>query len=250
MSFLALHRDKKHKYKNGLWTWQSPYDDDQLDVIKLKFNAHTNEKGNSADKKDDLHDDDFTLVGLTFADYIDEAEEKIFREVFMRPSSLYDGDVITIQDVKNLSLFIIKSTTTCDLIEFLHTSEFDEFLHAAIFYMDFFLLVLEFLLIRRDETNLEGKVRDTLSMRVERFLSKQLSDRRLLMAREYAKMLEKRRRMRRKLTAEKDLMFYECLIDFSIQCTFIAMHRRAFNAICEFSLESFQKFSHVFVPSM
>lgn len=237
MSFLALHRDKKHKYKNGLWTWQSPYDDcDRLDA-KLKFNSHTNGstvKGNSADKKDDPHDDDFTLVGLTFADYIDEAEEKIFREIFQRSSSFYDGDVITIQDVKNLALFLVKSATTCDLIEFLHTSEFDEFLHATIFYMDHFLLILEFLLIRRDETALEGKVKDTLSMRVERFLSKQLSDRRLLMAREYAKMLEKKRRSKKKLTAEKDLMFYECLIDFSIQCTFIAMHRRAFNAICEF----------------
>lgn len=246
MSFLALHRDKKHKYKNGLWTWTSPYDDDHFDV-KLKFNSHTNdrtEKGNFADKKGDPHD--FTLVGLTFADYIDEAEERIFREIFQRPSSFYGSDVITIQDVKNLALFIIKSATTCDFIEFLHTSEFDEFLHATIFYIDFFLLVLEFLLIRRDETALEGKVRDTLSMQVERFLSKQLSDRRLLMAREYAKILKKRR----KLTVEKDLMFYECLIDFSIQCTFIAMHRRAFNAICEFPLEIFHQFSHDFVLSM
>lgn len=35
-------------------------------------------------------------------------------------------------------------------------------------------------------------------------------------------------------TAEKDLQFFESLIDFTIQCTFIAMHRRAFNTICEY----------------
>jgi hypothetical protein len=82
-----------------------------------------------------------------------------------------------------------------------------------------------------------------LSIRVERFLSKQLSDRRLLMAREYSKILvqsadknkkNKKKKKKTRLTAEKDLIFFESMIDFTIQCTFIAMHRRAFNAICEF----------------
>ena len=35
-------------------------------------------------------------------------------------------------------------------------------------------------------------------------------------------------------TTQKDLKFFESLIEFTTQCTFIEMHRRAFNAICEF----------------
>lgn len=245
MSFLALHRDKKHKYKNGFWTWQ-PYN--YFDV-ELKFYSHAG-KGNSAvaDKKHNPHD--YDDVGLSFTDYIDEAEEKIFREIFQRPRSFYDSNVITIPDIKNLAIFTIKSPISRAIIEFLHTSEFDEFLHATIFYIDLFLLILEFLLIRRDEIALEGKVKDMLSMRVERFLSKQLSDRRLLMAREYSKILvqsashenDKKKKMRKrkvKMTAERDLMFFESMIDFTIHCTFIAMQRRDFNAICEFQISFF-----------
>lgn len=48
-------------------------------------------------------------------------------------------------------------------------------------------MVLEFLLIRRDK-EADGKIRDTFSTKVERFKSKELSDRRLLMAKEYSKV--------------------------------------------------------------
>jgi hypothetical protein len=232
MSFLSLHRDKKHKYKKGYWKWQ---DDDEEVSSKLKFYPHTSVS--RMEEKEQV-----VAIGLDFADHIDETEEKIFREIFQRPNSFYDSDVITIQDVKNLALFILKTPTSSHLIDLLHTSAFDEFLHATIFYIDLFLLTLELLLIRRDETLSEGKVRDTISMRVERNLSRQLSHRRLLMAREYSKILlqsasdlpQSMERKRPKLTAEKDLILFESLIDFTIQCTFIAMHRRAFNAICEF----------------
>lgn len=237
MTFQPLHRDKKHKFKNGHWTWQ-PYDDVNG---KLKFHSHS--PIILADKKVTKrpHDDDVE-VGLKFSSYIDEAEEKIFLEIFQRPKNLspHDSDVITIQDIKNLTLFTSSSRSRNgsmkDFIEFLHTSPFDEFLHATIFYIDHFLLTLEFLLIRRDETSSEGKIKDLLSMRIERFLSKQLSDRRLLMARQYSQILIQQ--SKKLSTMKKDLIFYESLIDFATQCTFIAMHRRAFNAICEFQFRS------------
>jgi hypothetical protein len=233
MTFQPLHRDKKHKFKNGQWTWQ-PYDDVNA---KLKFHSHSAIV--ESDKKVTEHPHDETDVGLKFSNYIDEAEEKIFLEIFARPKnpSFIDGDVITIQDIKNLTLFTASSRSKRgglggDFIEFLHTKIFDEFLHATIFYIEHFLLTLEFLLVRRDENLIEGKIRDLLSMQVERFLSTQLTDRRLLMAREYSKILTNRGK--KFLSPEKDLIFYESLIDFATQCVYVAMHRRAFNAICEF----------------
>jgi hypothetical protein len=38
---------------------------------------------------------------------------------------------------------------------------------------------------------------------------------------------------RMKPSVEKDLMLFESMIDFTTQCTFIALHRRCYNAICE-----------------
>lgn len=175
MSFLPLYRDKEHKFKSGRWTWDEHEGE-------LKFHPH----GDDKKTKNELRS--MVDAGLQFKAHVDVAEEKIFREVFLRPNSFYDGDVVTLQDIKNLVLFTLKSTTTQKFIDFLHTEAFDKFLHAIIFYADLFLMVLELLLIRRDK-ELDGFVRDTFSVKVEKFLSKQLSDRRLLIARDYSKVI-------------------------------------------------------------
>lgn len=171
MSLEPLDGDKKHKYTNGQWTWNK-------EKGKLKFHPHEHvTKRNS-----------YLLplidVGLNFADYINEPEQQIFSKVFQRPKLYYDSEVITIQDIKNLVLFTIRSGSTKKLVDFVHTDICDRFLNNLIIYIDYFLLVVEYLLIRRDEI-LDGKMRDTYSLQVERFLSKLLSDRRALIAREY-----------------------------------------------------------------
>jgi len=179
MPLLPLYRDKKHKFKDGQWTWNEA-------GAKLKFRPFS----------EDNEEDNLALAaaskgrpGLQFKRNIDEVDEKIFREVFMRPNSFYDGHVITIQDIKSTALFLAKSQVPRDLIEFVHTeTTFDKFLHATIIYIDFFLSVLEYLLIRRDDIS-EGKSRDTHSINVERFVSKRLSDRRCLVGKEYSKVV-------------------------------------------------------------
>lgn len=174
MSFLPLHRDKEHKFKNGFWTWGE-------NDVKLKFHSHV-----ADDKKTKSH---FHPVdaGLEFRKFIDVAEEKIFREIFVRPNSFYDSEVVTIQDIKNLALFTVESGATQKFIDFVHREIYDDFLHAIIFYMELYLMILELLLIRRDK-EAAGIIRDTYSTKVEQFLSKQLSDRRLLIARAYSKV--------------------------------------------------------------
>lgn len=172
MSFLPLHRDKEHKFKNGHWTWAE-------NEAKLKFHSH------GVDKQTKTKHCGLVDAGLKFSEHIDMAEEKIFREVFLRPGKFYDSDVVTLQDIKNLVLFTMKSRATNRLIEFLHIQTFDKFLHAIIFYTDLFLLVLEYLLVRRDK-EANGEIRDSYSIQVERQLSKLLSDRILLIAREYS----------------------------------------------------------------
>lgn len=204
MSFLALYRDKKHKFKNGYWVWNEK-------MSKLKFCSHGKEpqvdtmlaeaeNGHYKPLQVDFkiqkrktmpnveaikpHDEG----RLTFVNDIDETEEKIFHDFFKRPKGFDDSDVITIQDIKNLAFFTLKSKILDDLVVFFNTDVYDEFLRAVFVYFNQFLLTIEFLLIRRDELNEANKIRDNYSLEIERFLSKQLSDRRLLIAREYSKV--------------------------------------------------------------
>jgi protein phosphatase 1 regulatory subunit 36 len=226
MSFLPLHRDKEHEYKNGSWFW-----DNQEPIAKLKFTTPIVKK-----KKPKLFRS--FNAALIFSDQMNVADEKIFHEKFQRKSTFYDSDVITLQDIKNLSLFLLESKVSTKFIEFVHSETFDKFLYSFIFYFDFYLKVLEFLLIRRDQ-EADGRGRDMQSLKVEQFLSKQLSDRRLLIAREYSKILMMTNKevssdkFKTRPSTMKDLLFFEYLIDFVGHCVFIAMHRRAFNAIGE-----------------
>lgn len=127
------------------------------------------------------------IVGLLFTDSIEEAEEAVFKAVFERLKHLYDAAAVTEQDIKNVALFTATvGRTTAVFIEFIHTETYDKFLHSLIVYIDYFLLVLECLLIRRDDS--QSKIRDSYSLRVEQMLAKRLSDRRLIVAREYSKV--------------------------------------------------------------
>lgn len=261
MPFLPLHRDKEHKFKTGHWTWSGT-------EAKLKFHSHV--PAADDDKKTKNHSRAVD-AGLKFAEHIDVADETVFREIFLRPSSFYDSEAVTVQDIKNLALFTLKSKAPRRFIEFVHSTTFDQFLHAIIFYTDFFLMVVELLLIRRDK-EANGQLRDNFSIKAEQFLARQLSDRRVLVARDYSKvsypldhinfplisfptsfqillMCNKKAttsgRFEARPTPEKDLQFFESLIDFTIQCTFIAMQRRAFNTICEFLVFALtSNFSH------
>ncbi|KAG5674382.1 hypothetical protein PVAND_004356 [Polypedilum vanderplanki] len=196
MTFVPLYRDRKHKFENGYWTWNDE------NGLKLKFYSHESEavellrkqdrkqqtsvlsivvdegKMKASDKQRKNHCDS-SDVGLKFVNHIDEDEEKIFLQFFQRPnlSDTIDNDVITLQDVKNLSLFTLKTRITKDFSDFLHTLLFDEFFHAAVFYIDIFLMILELLLIKRDELSDGNVLLNKRSLNVERCLSQRLSDR-------------------------------------------------------------------------
>lgn len=196
-SFQPLHRDKEYKFKSGHWTW-GPGES------KLKFHPHEDDKRVSIQNQ-------AAGAAATYKQFINVAEEQIFREIFARPKGSFDSDVITLQDVKNLALFTRIPKSTRNFLRTVHTDMFDEFLHSTIFYMDFFLLVLELLLIRRDETA-DGRIRDTFSIRVEQFLSKQLTDRRALMARDYSKV-RSLKRARSAMTLTRKTRFRRFWID-------------------------------------
>lgn len=173
--FVPLFRDKEHSYKNGKWIWSNQGNTPEITFIPQSAEREIKKVSTP------VHE------GLKFIEDLNVAGEKHFLEKFQRKSTFCDSEVVTLQDIKNLVLFILVSKSPKKFVKFVHSEIYDKFLHSIIFYFDLFLRVLEFLLIRRDH-EFSQKSRDTTSLKVERSLSNQLSDRRLLVAREYSKV--------------------------------------------------------------
>lgn len=217
------------KYVSGHWSWhnrsecirfqQNPIDklpDCALPAPKLKF-------------------------GIQFKDYMDEVEEDLFLEQFVRPEYSKDSDVITIQDIKDVALFTApRNSYSCNLIKFIHSPTVDEFFNDLIIYFEHFIKLVEFLIIRRDEV--ETKILDMRSVRLEQMLAEYLVQHRLLLAREYAKIVlgyketgtfHHLANKSKQSKTEKDSIFYETFICFCTRIVWIAMHRKSYSVIGE-----------------
>lgn len=164
--------------------------------------------------------------------------------MFVRPNSSNDSDVITIQDIKNLVLFLVlPNQISNQFIEFFHCDTVDQFLNDLIIYFEYFLKIVEFLLIRRDEmSNVDGrsKIHNMHSISIDRILSKYLSQYRLILAREYSRIIvgagdtqqfHHLNNKQQKSLTNKDRSFYEILICVATRIVWIGLHRRAFAVI-------------------
>lgn len=184
--------------------------------------------------------------GIQFKDYMDEIDENIFRETFRRPEWSRDSDVITIQDIKDVALFSAPPNSyTKKIVDFVHTETVDQFLNDLIIYFEYFLKLVEFLLIRRDEVR--EKLLDTRSVQIEKMLSAYLVQYRLVLAREYSKIVMGSAGYGRDVAAfhhlankskrsktEKDSTFFETFICLCTRVVWIAMHRKSYAVIdCE-----------------
>lgn len=175
---------------------------------------------------------------LQFKRNLNQIEKDVFCENFQRRASY--GDVVTLSDIRNLVLFTLKSKVSEEFLKFVLSNEFNEFLHATVFYVDYFLMVLEFVLIRRDEVKKENKSRNQNSIAVEASISRRLSHRRMLMSREFSNIclnMSADNSLKFKVSnPAKELRFFGSLADFIIECCFICFRRRAYETICEYYL--------------
>lgn len=137
---IRIHTDNfVPKYVNGTWLWN-----DQQE--KLEFDSH------EAASKELSKEEFITIGGFKFLANIDQLEEMIFRQEFQRSDTTHDYEVILLQDIKNLVLFLAPpEILTKDFIYFLNTKTVQRFLKALIIYFEYFLKLVEFVLIRRDE---------------------------------------------------------------------------------------------------
>lgn len=172
----------------------------------------------------------------------DPSEEILFKSQFRRPVSSRDGGTITIQDIKDVVLFLAKPKRfPVILIDMLHTETIDVFLNDSIIYFEYFLKLLEFMVIRRDEMrHPKWKSRSVDSDCVEHMMSEYMTQYRIILGRSYSKILLGQGDMRRfhhmangmhQSYSEKDRCVTEPFFAFCKQCIWIAHHRRAQNEI-------------------
>ncbi|KAL5291054.1 hypothetical protein ACFFRR_010459 [Megaselia abdita] len=231
---IRVHKDKfVPKYKAGKWSW-----DADAEIFKFTSRGSTSkgEKVPSLSEKSWKKD-------FLFKESMEEVEELIFRQMFSRTDKSYDADVVILQDIKNVVLFLAPSCMMQRrFVDFVHTKVVDAFLNALIIYFEYFLKVLEFLLIRRDE--LSGKTPQIQSMdsiHIKEMFSEYLIQYRILIAREYSKIITENKEtvgafyhmdpILHISNSVSDQYLHEALIAFSIQVVWIAMHRKSYNVI-------------------
>lgn len=179
----------------------------------------------------------YVVGGYRFRMHITQVEELTFRQEFQRGDLTHDADVILIQDIKNLALFLSPSEiVTKDLVRFLNTNTVHAFLKALIIYFEYFLKTVEFVLIRRDDISGEkAQIQSEESTEIKRIFSEHLSQYRLLLAREYSEILLGNGEMKRfyHITpivnisqSIKDQHFHESFLAICTQVVWIALHRR------------------------
>lgn len=163
------------KYYNGKWKWNS-----KTETCEFEYTGAPATPDHAILAPE-------IKFGIQFKDYMSQLEETIFRNEFVRPHYSKDSDVITIQDIKNIVLFLCDTQITNKFVDFFHTPTVDQVLNDLIIYFEYFLKVVEFLLIRRDESKM-GKVRNLDSAHIEKMLGEYLCQYRLILARDYSKV--------------------------------------------------------------
>ncbi|XP_068156038.1 protein phosphatase 1 regulatory subunit 36 [Drosophila tropicalis] len=223
-----IHADKyAPKYYCGKWSWDKKKD-------CLHFEPHND--------LENVRERYVMTNGYKFLRTINQEEELIFRHEYVRSESTFDADTVVINDIIDLTLFLMPSEfLTFRFVEFMHKPAVHRLIHALIIYFEYFLRMVEFVLIRRDE--LSGKLAQVQSEQTneqKRIFSIYLSQYRMLVARNYSIIIKGENDMQKyyhmteivNISATiKDKYFHEQFLAVCTQIIWICMHRRAYNVI-------------------
>ncbi|KAH8241932.1 hypothetical protein KR038_000780 [Drosophila bunnanda] len=223
-----VHKDNYvPKYKSGIWSWDSEKD-------CLKFHAH-NDLENARERY-------ISTNGVKFLRTIDQEEELIYRQEFSRPTNSFAADVVAIPDIRDLVLYLMPDEfLSYKFIEFMHQPQVEELVHSLIIYFEYFLRMVEFVMIRRDEISGQmAQMQSEQTNDMKRTLSVYLSQYRMLVARNYCEILGDKDNMAKfyhlnmvvkysDTTGDKH--FHEKFLAVLVQIVWICMYRRAYFVI-------------------
>ncbi|KAK0083829.1 hypothetical protein PV325_008149 [Microctonus aethiopoides] len=177
---------------------------------------------------------------LKFLDVLNPSQKIKFRKYYRRKVPLDAPDVITIQDIKNLVMFLLITPVSLEFINFFHLRVVDRFLRALIMYFQSYTEIWEEMMKKR--VALMTKAPNPLAKNNELMRADQMRILRCVLAREYCGLLVgaeesvKYHHMMAGIQSmlsqgEKDLRIYEVLIAMAHRIVWIALQRKYFHLI-------------------
>ncbi|SPP83794.1 Hypothetical predicted protein [Drosophila guanche] len=157
-----------------------------------------------------------------------QEEELVFRHVFARSDTTYDTDALVLNNIRDLVLYFMhREFLTYKFVYFMHHRVEYQLLHSLTIYFEYFLQMVEFVMIHRDE--LSGSMAQIQSEQTNDeagvlHVSRPISD-------SGGPQLQHNQGGRRLRHPIWDKNFREQFLACSNQIVWIAMHRRAYNII-------------------
>lgn len=159
----------------------------------------------------------------------------------MRKCESKETDVVYLQDIKNLVLYLSTNRISVQFIDFFHLPIADRFLRALIIYFHYYLETWEEMMETRNATMM--KIENPLAFGGALKRTEELNCLRLILAREYSNLLigcEYGTRYHHMMAGEKpliqsqhekDLRIFETLLAVSHQVIWIALQRKFYHLI-------------------
>ncbi|KAK4883521.1 hypothetical protein RN001_006840 [Aquatica leii] len=177
---------------------------------------------------------------MRFRETVDHLDQARFRRHHQRRCKPNEPDVITIQDIKDIAIYLANpKNLSLDFIKYFHTPTMDRFLRSLIVYFQFYIQVWEIVLSRREEA--KHKLYQPCTTIVENGIRDDLADLRVVVSREYSSILvgaEDARKYHHMLSnknnvslSDKDRKMFETLICMCARVVWIALQRKNFNLI-------------------
>ncbi|XP_077294870.1 uncharacterized protein LOC143917261 [Arctopsyche grandis] len=200
-------------FENGTWIWDTVEN-------RLAFKAFTDHD------KEQSHKQRTPSWMVKFKDEDNVLEQLRFTKKYQRKIHNGEPDVIILQDVKDVVLFTAPiSLLNKEVINVLHTQAYDRFVRTLIVYTQYFLRVSKTLKLRIQEGRY--KIRLPISDLVEKQWEDNLSDMRVIVAKEYFNFLHENH----KSNHETESHFMEMLLRLTVQIIWISLNRTNFNII-------------------
>ncbi|XP_020285660.1 protein phosphatase 1 regulatory subunit 36-like isoform X2 [Pseudomyrmex gracilis] len=179
-------------------------------------------------------------LSLSYRETLSESAKIRFRRHYLRKVAPNEPDVIILQDIKDLVLYLLATPVSPQFVNFLHLTIVDRFLRALIIYFQHYTEIWEDLM--QEQAATMKKAPNPLA-RGHRFrYAEQMRGLRCLVGREYVDLImgcqegsQYHHMMNTKSVTEsqgeKDLRIFEALISVAHRVVWIALKRKHYNLI-------------------
>uniref|UniRef100_A0A0C9QVB3 PPP1R36_1 protein n=1 Tax=Fopius arisanus TaxID=64838 RepID=A0A0C9QVB3_9HYME len=180
---------------------------------------------------------------LNFLDILNPGEKIKYRKCYLRRVTPPEPDVIILQDIKNLALFLLTTPVSLQFINFFHLEVVDRFLRALIIYFQFYTTIWDEEIIKKRAATMKKAPNPMAGGgRIKR--AEEMNILRCVLAREYCELVvgsgasAKYHHMLAGTSipgmqsqGEKDLRIFEVLIGIAHRIIWIALKRKHFTLI-------------------